>query len=295
MLLGEFWRIPLRTNPNFKLEPSTRFPATGPPSSCFPPLSHRYDRGNAVWESWFRCFAIGKFGMLGSTFVIAGGSHGMGLGIVQRLLDAGASVTVLSRTLGQLPAHERLTHITHDFASAEGLSVPLPERIEGLCYCPGSITLGSFRRLKPADLANDFQLNVTGAVTLLQAALPAMRAAKSSAMLMFSTVAVSQGLTMHSSVATVKGAVEGLTRSLAAELAPHIRVNCIAPAMVATPLSARFLASDEARTSMDAKYPLQRVGKVDDIAPLAQLLLSDEGSWITGQVISVDGGMSRVR
>ena len=233
--------------------------------------------------------------MLGSTFVVAGGSHGIGLGIVQRLLDAGGAVTVLSRTPGQLPSHERLAHVTHDFMAAAVSADALPARIDGLCYCPGSITLGSVRRLKRADLAADFQLNVTGAVELLQAALPAMRAAESAAMLMMSTVAVSQGLTMHASVAAVKGAVEGLTRALAAELAPQIRVNCIAPAMVDTPLSQRFLPSDEARQSMDAKYPLQRVGRVDDIAPLAELLLTGAGSWITGQVIHVDGGMSRVR
>lgn len=114
-------------------------------------------------------------------------------------------------------------------------------------------------------------------------------------MVMFSTVAVSQGLPMHASVAAAKGAVEGLTRSLAAELAPSIRVNCIAPSLTDTPLAERLLSSEQKRTAMAERHPLKRVGTVDDMASLAEFLLTDHASWITGQVIGVDGGMSRLR
>jgi 3-oxoacyl-[acyl-carrier protein] reductase len=132
-------------------------------------------------------------------------------------------------------------------------------------------------------------------VKCIQAALPAMKAAEACSVVLFSTVAVAQGLPLHASVAACKGAVEGLARSLAAELAPKIRVNCIAPALTDTRLAEKFLSSEEKRTAMAQRYPLKRVGQVDDIASAAYFLLSDESAWVTGQVLGVDGGMSTLR
>ncbi|QEG41183.1 SDR family NAD(P)-dependent oxidoreductase [Roseimaritima ulvae] len=228
-------------------------------------------------------------------YVVIGGSHGIGLGIVQRLLAGGAAVTVFSRTADQLADLLGVVHRPIDVTRDDLDPASLPDTIDGLAYCPGSINLTPLRSLKAAAMVDDFQLNAVGAVKCLQASLEAMKAAETSSMVMFSTVAVGQGLPMHASVAAAKGAVEGLTRSLAAELAPQIRVNCVAPALTDTPLAERFLSSESKREAMAARHPLKRIGEVDDIAAMAEFLMSEQAGWITGQVIGVDGGMSRLR
>ena len=227
-------------------------------------------------------------------YVVVGGSHGIGFGLVTRLAKQG-QVTVLSRESEQLAGVANVQHHRFDVMTEEVPADALPESIDGLAYCPGSINLGPLRGVKPEAMLADFQLNAVGAVTCLQAALPAMKKAGSSSMLLFSTVAVAQGLPMHTSVAAAKGAVEGLTRSLAAELAPNIRVNCLAPALTATPLAERLISTDEKRAAMAKRYPLGRIGEVDDLASIGAFLLGPESSWITGQIIGVDGGMSSLR
>ncbi|MDB4472984.1 SDR family oxidoreductase [bacterium] len=185
-----------------------------------------------------------------------------------------------------------------DFTSENLDFSNIPDIVHGVVYCPGTINLRSFRALKPADFVTDFEVNLLGAVKFLQGCLPALKkgaAEKTASVVMFSTVAVSQGLSMHASVAAAKGAVEGLTRSLAAEWAPKIRVNCIAPALTDTPLASRFFSSPENREAMAVKYPLGRTGLPTDLAATARFLLTNESSWMTGQVLAVDGGMSTLR
>lgn len=228
-------------------------------------------------------------------YVIVGGSYGIGLELVKRLHAGGAAVTVVSRTFDQLANLPEISHLKLDVTKELIDPDRLPECIDGLAYCPGSIQLISVRRLTSQSMVEDFELNAVGAVTSLQAALPGMRAAGTSSMVMFSSVAVRQGLPMHASVAASKGAVEGLTRSFAAELAPNIRINCIAPSLTDTPLAAQLLSSELKRTAMAERHPLKRIGSVDDIAALAEFLLSEKASWITGQVFGVDGGFSSVR
>ncbi|MEM1226456.1 MAG: SDR family oxidoreductase [Planctomycetota bacterium] len=227
--------------------------------------------------------------------VIIGGSHGIGLGLAKRLALGGANVIVVSRTEGELLGVSSIVHVQADVTKDDFPTDDLPDQIHGLAYCPGSINLGPLRGLKPEVMMDDYQLNVVSAVKCLQACLPAMKSAGSSSLVMFSTVAVSQGLPMHASVAASKGALEGLTRSLAAELAPKIRVNCIAPSLTDTPLAERLLSSDQKRAAMAERHPLRRVGTVDDIAAMAEFLLTSRAGWITGQVMAVDGGMSRLR
>ena len=170
----------------------------------------------------------------------------------------------------------------------------LPNELHGLVYCPGSINLKPFHRIKPEDFVSDLQLQTIGAIKVIQAVLPNLKSGKASVIL-FSTVAVQQGFNFHSQVATSKGAIEGLTRSLAAEFAPTIRVNCIAPSLTATPLAGRLLSTDEKKHSNDERHPLKRIGTAEDIANAASFLLSDNSSWVTGQIMKVDGGMSTIK
>jgi 3-oxoacyl-[acyl-carrier protein] reductase len=166
--------------------------------------------------------------------------------------------------------------------------------LNGLIYCPGSINLRPFNRLTEDDYINDFQLNVMGAVKCINASLKNLKAGNGSVVL-FSTVAVQQGMAFHASVAASKGALEGLTRSLAAEFAPSVRVNCIAPSLTETPLAEALLSNERKREASEQRHPLKRVGKPEDIASMAVHLMSENASWMSGQVISIDGGMSRLR
>jgi NAD(P)-dependent dehydrogenase (short-subunit alcohol dehydrogenase family) len=172
----------------------------------------------------------------------------------------------------------------------------LPEVLHGMVYCPGTIRLKPFARLTREEFLEDLQVNYLGAAHLIQACLPNLKKSASGAsILLFSTVAVGIGMPFHASIAGAKGAVEGLTRSLAAELAPRIRVNAIAPSLTDTPLASSLLASEEKRQAAAERHPLKRIGSPQDMARLAVFLLSDAAGWITGQVLHADGGMSALR
>lgn len=226
-------------------------------------------------------------------FVVAGGSHGIGLQLVQNLLSQGHSVTCISRTAPDI-TDSNLQFLAYDFSSAEPIPA-LPAVIHGVAYCPGSINLRMFRSLKEEDFQRDFQLNAMGAVRLLQAAQAGLKAAEKSSVVLFSTVAVAQGMAFHSSIAMAKGAIEGLTRSLAAEWAPGIRVNAIAPSLVNTPLSERLIAGAEKAEAAAKRHPLGRIGQPQDIASAAAFLLGEESGWMSGQVLGIDGGLSSLR
>jgi NAD(P)-dependent dehydrogenase (short-subunit alcohol dehydrogenase family) len=185
-------------------------------------------------------------------------------------------------------------HPFHWEAGTEPAWTQLPEVLDGVVYCPGSIALRPFARFSEQDFLDDYRLQVTGAVKVLQGAYPRLKKAASPAVLLFSTVAVQTGMPFHSLVAASKGAVEGLTRSLAAEWAPSIRVNALAPSLTDTPLAASLLSSPEKREAAAKRHPLRRVGEPDDLAALAEFILSPSASWITGQVIACNGGLGSV-
>jgi NAD(P)-dependent dehydrogenase (short-subunit alcohol dehydrogenase family) len=229
------------------------------------------------------------------SYLIAGGSSGIGLALVKKLSEAGHQVLVVSRTGDSLVGLQGVTHLPKNLVTDDLTEAELPATLDGVVYCPGSINLKPFRSLKPEAFTEDFQINVLGAVKVLQAAQKAMKSADSPAVVLFSTVAVGQGMPFHASIAAAKGAVEGMTRSLAAEWAPAIRVNCIAPSLTDTPLAARLLSSDEKKEAAGARHPLKRVGTAEEAAALAQFLLSENSGWITGQVIGLDGGMSSLK
>jgi len=231
------------------------------------------------------------------TYVIAGGSRGIGLDLVRSLAPTAARIDVWSRAVDEVRLDGVVRHAVCDFTDPSGPLPELPEEVHGAVYCPGTITLRSFRSLQPEDFRRDFELNLLGAVRFLQACQPRLRGSDGGAasVVLFSTVAVGQGMPMHASVAAAKGAVEGLMRALAAEWAPNVRVNAIAPALTDTPLAARLLSSPEKRESMAARYPLKRIGTAADASRVARFLLSPESDWITGQVFGVDGGLSTLR
>lgn len=225
-------------------------------------------------------------------YAIAGGTSGIGKALAEQLLAEGHRVFVCSRKAeGLLSGAE---HIIWD-ALEEQAPAGLPEVLHGVVYTPGSINLRMFRSLKTSDFQHDFSISVLGAVRFLQAVHPALKASGSGSAVLFSTVAVGQGMPFHASVAAAKGAVEGLVRSLAAEWAPVVRVNAIAPSLVETPMAARLLDTDAKREASAKRHPLARYGKAEEIAALAAFLLSDHAGWISGQVIGADGGLSTLR
>ena len=228
-------------------------------------------------------------------YLIIGGTKGIGLQIVQQLHRGGHQIYVLARQVDQLPESDNIHFMETDITQQPIDVSALPEVLDGLVYCPGSINLKPFHRLSEQDFLADWQINFMGAVKSIQAALPLLKKADKSSIVLFSTVAVAVGMPFHASVAGAKGAVEGLARSLAAELAPRIRVNCIAPSLTNTPLASKLLSSEEKVEGSAKRHPLQRIGQAEDMAEMACFLLSDQASWMTGQVLRVDGGMSAIK
>ncbi len=231
-----------------------------------------------------------------ASFVVVGGSSGIGLEITRRLAAKDLPVVVVSRSAGSLAELSGVTHLTADVTRDEIDAGDLPEKIQGLAYCPGSIRLRPFHRLKEDDFLADLQINLLGAVKAIQACLPGLKKADNpSSIVLFSTVAVGTGMPFHASIASAKGALEGLTRSLAAEFAPKIRVNAIAPSLTDTNLAKTLLSDDGKRSAAADRHPLKRFGTPGDIAAAATFLLEESSSWVTGQVIAVDGGMGALR
>lgn len=232
-----------------------------------------------------------------NNYLVAGGSRGIGLELVNLLRPQATRIDVWSRSTADLQADEVVHHTAVDLTDAAAEVPQPPETIQGAVYCPGTVNLKSFRALSEDDFRRDWEVNLLGAVRFLKACQPRLAGVdgEPASVVLFSTVAVGQGMPMHASVAAAKGAVEGLVRTLAAEWAPKVRVNAVAPALVDTPLVERMLSSPEKRDAMAARYPLKRVGTAGDAAKLVRFLLSRDSGWITGQVLGLDGGMSTLR
>lgn len=228
-------------------------------------------------------------------YLIVGGSSGIGATITNLLAGEGHRVYATFNTHPVQPENESVTYRPLNVLDENMALDFLPEIIDGIIYCPGSINLRPFERIKPVDFITDYHLQVVGAVKIIQAALPRLKKSANAGIVLFSTVAVQNGLPFHSQVAASKGAIEGLTKALAAELAPAIRVNCIAPSLTDTPLAAGLLNTDQKREANAARHPLKKIGTPADIAHMAVYLLSEKAAWITGQVMHVDGGMSTIK
>ncbi|MFN3969496.1 SDR family NAD(P)-dependent oxidoreductase [Flavobacterium sp.] len=222
--------------------------------------------------------------------LLIGGSYGIGLAIAKELQYEN-KVLIASRT-NEAISDMNVTHIPFDATTDTLDTSKLPEVIHGLVYCPGSINLRPFRGLKPDAFESDLQINFISLVKVIQSVLPNLTAAEQSSIVLFSSVAASMGMPFHTSVAAAKGAIEGFAKALAAEYAPKIRVNVIAPSLTDTPLAEKFLSNEEKREKSAQRHPLKRVGTSEDMAQMAGFLLGDKSSWISGQIFHVDGGMS---
>ena len=220
--------------------------------------------------------------------VLIGGSHGIGLTIIKQLQE-NHNLFVFSRTSDSL-GHGNIKHFTFDVTKDELDVSKLPEKLDGFVYCPGTINLKPFKMMSMETFEEDMQVNFFSLVKIVKTIIGKM--SDVSSMVFFSTVAVGMGMPFHTSVAAAKGAIEGFAKSMAAEYAPKTRVNVIAPSLVDTPLAGRLLNNDKKREAMSDRHPMKRVGDTDDIANIAVFLLSDKSSWMTGQVIGVDGGLS---
>jgi len=229
------------------------------------------------------------------SYLLAGASGGIGLATATLLASQGHKLYIISSQADKLRHLPNTTFLSDGYMQDSWQPENWPDNLDGLVYHPGSIRLKPFRAIKPEEFLADFELNVLGAVRVLQASLKALKNGKQSSVVLYSSVAVAQGMAFHSSIAAAKGAVEALGRSLAAELAPTVRVNVIAPSLTDTPLATKLLSDQEKVNAAAQRHPLKRIGQPQDHAQLCAFLLGEESSWITGQVIGVDGGLSVIR
>lgn len=225
---------------------------------------------------------------MSKNILLIGGSHGIGFEMA-KALHTQYTVYIASRTNEELYNLD-VNYISFDATTDTLDETQLPDIIHGFAYCPGSINLKPLKMLSLDVFKEEMELNFFALVNVVKSIIPRM--AEGASMVFFSTVAVSTGMPYHTSVAAAKGAIEGFAKSLAAEYAPKLRVNCIAPSLVDTPLAGRLLNNDKKRELMSQRHPLKRVGNSEDIANLAVFLLSDKSTWVTGQVLGVDGGIS---
>lgn len=230
-----------------------------------------------------------------ANYLIIGASSGIGKALAIHMATIGHQV------YGTYHTHE--INIEHPLINYYQLNVLdenssvdfLPESLSGVIYCPGSINLRPFERIKPADFTSDYNLQVVGAIKVIQAVASKLKNSENASIVFFSTVAVQLGLPFHTQVSASKGAIEGLTKALAAEYAPKIRVNCIAPSLTNTPLAANLLNTDQKKEANALRHPLKRIGTTDDIVHMVEFLVSSKASWITGQIMHVDGGISTLK
>jgi NAD(P)-dependent dehydrogenase (short-subunit alcohol dehydrogenase family) len=233
--------------------------------------------------------------------LIYGGSGGIGTATARTLHARGYDLHLVGRNQEKLAT--LATELGAGFTVGDVTDGDLYARVAqdageplvGLVYAVGTINVASFRRLTASDFMCDFQVNALGAALAIQAALPAFKRANAASVVLFSSVAATQGFKLHASIGMAKGAVAGLTLSLAAELAPKVRVNAIAPSLTRTSLADRFVSNDKVAGAIAKLHALPRLGTPEDMSALAAFLISPESNWITGQIIGVDGGRSTLR
>ena len=230
-----------------------------------------------------------------ANYLIIGGSSGTGLKLIQDLLDQGHTIWSASRTQGALEQLPNVQWQSYDVTDPDAELTNLPEMLDGLVYCPGTINLKPFHMLREKVFRDEMEVNYFGAVRTIQQALSSLKKAEHASIVLMSSVAVQTGMPYHASIASAKGAIEGLTRALASEFAPKIRVNAVALSLVDTPLAGRLLNSDTKKENSAERHPLKRFGTVEDSSQAIQFLLGPTAGWMSGQIMQVDGGISALR
>lgn len=232
---------------------------------------------------------------MSKNILIVGGNSGIGHACVKALAEQNQIYSLTRSGVVGTPI-ENVEYVSGDVHKI-GLDYSfMPEKLDAVIYCPGTINLKPFSSLMTEDFEKDFKINVIGFVNTIKAAIPALKASGNASVVAFSTVAVSQGMSFHASVAAAKGAIEGLIRSLAAEYAAAgVRFNAIAPSLVNTPLASSLTKTESRLAAISKRHPLNRIGEPDEIASLVKFLVSDDASWMTGQVLSIDGGLSSIK
>ncbi len=218
--------------------------------------------------------------------LIIGGSKGIGNAILLQQLDNNI-VYSISRTTPEI-SHPNLTHFSLDVLQD---TLPEIETLDSLIYCPGSITLKPIGSLNIDDFRNDFEINVIGAVKAIQKYLPALKKGNQPSILLFSTVAAKLGMPFHASIATAKAGVEGLVKSLGAELASNIRINAIAPTITETTLASGILRNDRMKENMVERHPMKGYLQPQEVAEMADFLISEKAKSISGQIFEMDYGI----
>ncbi len=231
--------------------------------------------------------------MKGKTILVIGASSGIGKATAQALIDQGANVISASRSNPEISG---LEHHSFDATDKNAELDFIPEQLDGLVYCPGTINLKPFNRISIEDFQSDLDINLLGAIRVLQASFKSLKKSDSASVVLFSTVAAKLGMNFHSSIATAKAAVEGLGKSLAAEWSMHgIRVNMVAPSLTDTPLAEKLLSTDDRKESSSKRHPIGRYGEAKDLSEMVVFLLSEKASWVTGQTIGIDGGVGSLK
>jgi NAD(P)-dependent dehydrogenase (short-subunit alcohol dehydrogenase family) len=228
-----------------------------------------------------------------SKFIIVGASSGIGFQLAKNLSEKGHTIYALNRNKVDLDSIPNCQFHEVDIAMEIPNFPNIEGAIDGLIYCPGTINLKPFRALKAEDFLNEYNINFMGAVKSIKQYLPNLQLGEFPSIVLFSTVAVQTGMSFHASIASAKGAIEGLTRSLAAEFAPKIRVNAIAPSLTATPLADKLINNESKLKASEDRHPLKKIGATSDISNAVEFLLY--ANWMTGQIMHLDGGMSSVR
>ncbi|SFT36637.1 NAD(P)-dependent dehydrogenase, short-chain alcohol dehydrogenase family [Lishizhenia tianjinensis] len=226
-------------------------------------------------------------------YLIVGASSGIGKSIAEQLAKENQIFGTYRNTAVDI-AQNIHYHYLDVMSDEKDLSF-LPDTLDGLVYCPGTINLKPFKRFSADDFVDDFKLQVSGAVDIIQQCLPQLQKSKQSSIILFSSVAAQTGFNFHTQVSASKGAIEGFAKALAAELAPGVRVNVIAPSLTHTPLASALLNTEKKIEANADRHPLKSIGQSEDIAHLACFLLSDKAKWITGQIHHIDGGISTLR
>jgi NAD(P)-dependent dehydrogenase (short-subunit alcohol dehydrogenase family) len=225
-------------------------------------------------------------------YLIVGASSGIGFAVAKKLSSINR-ITAISRSEKDLPSLPNTSFFNVDISTSIPEFPSIDGPLDGIIYCPGTINLKPFRAIKDEDFQNEWNINVMGAIKTIRHYLPALQQAEQPSIVLFSTVAVQNGMPFHSGIAAAKGAVEGLTRSLAAEFAPKIRVNAIAPSLTQTPLADKLINTESKLKAAEDRHPLKSLGSADAIADGVLFLLN--APWTTGQILHIDGGMGAIR